>query len=55
MGAAKSGHASYVEDDHGNVIVAHLCARPLLPELACTLGRETALQKMRWTPEGGCA
>ncbi|MBE0091699.1 glycoside hydrolase family 43 protein [Raoultella planticola] len=48
----KSGHASYVEDDHGNVIVAHLCARPLLPELACTLGRETALQKMRWTPEG---
>lgn len=48
----KSGHASYTEDEQGNVILAHLCARPLLPELACTLGRETALQKMCWTSDG---
>lgn len=48
----KSGHASYTEDQQGNVILAHLCSRPLLPELACTLGRETALQKMHWTADG---
>lgn len=48
----KSGHASYTEDEQGNVILAHLCARPLLPELACPLGRETALQKMCWTTDG---
>ena len=30
----------------------HLCARPLLPELRCVLGRETAMQKMFWTDDG---
>ena len=32
--------------------VAHICARPLLPELRCMLGRETALQKVEWTTDG---
>jgi xylan 1,4-beta-xylosidase len=45
----KSGHASYVENEEGEVFLVHLCSRPFLPELACTLGRETAIQKMYWT------
>lgn len=48
----KSGHGSYVETSCGEVYLAHLCARPFVPELRCTLGRETALQKMKWTEEG---
>ncbi len=48
----KSGHGSYVDLPDGEVYLAHLCARPFVPELRCTLGRETALQKMTWTEEG---
>ncbi len=45
----KSGHGSYVETPGGEVYLAHLAARPFVPELCCTLGRETAIQKMVWT------
>ena len=48
----KSGHGSYVETQNGEVYLMHLCARPFVPELRCTLGRETALQKMMWTEDG---
>ncbi len=48
----KCGHGSYVETSLGEVYLAHLCARPFTPELRCTLGRETALQKMYWTEDG---
>ncbi|MCD7866630.1 MAG: glycoside hydrolase family 43 protein [Clostridiales bacterium] len=48
----KSGHGSYVETPKGEVYMLHLCARPFIPELRCTLGRETALQKMQWTEDG---
>lgn len=48
----KCGHGSYVETSLGEVYLAHLCARPFMPELRCTLGRETALQKMVWTEDG---
>ena len=48
----KSGHASYVETSLGEVYLVHLCARPFAPELRCTLGRETAIQKMKWTEDG---
>ena len=48
----KSGHGSYVELPTGEVYLVHLCARPFVPDLFCTLGRETAIQKMKWT-EGG--
>lgn len=48
----KSGHGSYVELPTGEVYLLHLCARPFVPELRCTLGRETAIQKMCWTPDG---
>lgn len=48
----KSGHGSYVELPTGEVYLFHLCARPSVPELCSTLGRETAIQKMCWTREG---
>lgn len=48
----KSGHGSYVETPLGEVYLLHLCARPFVPELRCTLGRETAIQKMKWTEDG---
>lgn len=48
----KSGHGSYVETQLGEVYLVHLTARPFVPELRCTLGRETAIQKMKWTEDG---
>lgn len=48
----KSGHGSYVETGAGETYLVHLTARPFVPELRCTLGRETAIQKMRWTEDG---
>ena len=48
----KSGHGSYVETPQGEVYLLHLCSRPFVPELRCTLGRETAIQKMKWTEDG---
>ena len=32
--------------------MVHLTARPFVPELRCTLGRETAIQRMKWTEDG---
>lgn len=57
----KSGHGSYVDLPNGETYLVHLTARPFVPELRCTLGRETAIQKMQWTADGwlrmanGCA
>ena len=48
----KAGHGSYVETQLGEVYLVHLCSRPFRPELRCTLGRETAIQKMKWTEDG---
>lgn len=48
----KSGHASYVELDNGEVWLAHLTARPFTENLRCTLGRETAIQGVKWTEDG---
>lgn len=48
----KSGHGSYVETPQGEVYLVHLTSRPFVPELRCTLGRETAIQKMAWTKDG---
>ena len=48
----KSGHASYVDLPNGETWLVHLTARPFVPELRCTLGRETAIQRMKWTEDG---
>lgn len=58
-GLQKAGHASYVETPSGEVYATHLCARPFVtddPDIVsryrCSLGRETAIQKMMWTEDG---
>lgn len=48
----KSGHGSYVETPDGEVWLTHLCSRPFRDTLRCSLGRETAIQKMQWTEDG---
>ncbi len=48
----KSGHGSYVITQGGETYLVHLTSRPFVPELRCTLGRETAIQKMCWTDDG---
>ena len=48
----KSGHASYVDLPNGETWLVHLTSRPFVPELRCTLGRETAIQRMKWTEDG---
>ncbi|WP_230315246.1 MULTISPECIES: glycoside hydrolase family 43 protein [Enterococcus] len=44
----KSGHASFVHVSEDEWYVVHICARPLTERGNCTLGRETALQKIEW-------
>lgn len=51
-GLQKSGHGSLVETTGGEWYMAHLCGRPVMPQMRCVLGRETALQKMMWTDDG---
>ena len=48
----KCGHGSYIDTPEGETWLVHLCARPFTPELRCTLGRETAIQRMIWTEDG---
>ena len=48
----KAGHGSLVDTPGGEWFVAHLCARPVEPQRQSLLGRETALQKVEWTPDG---
>jgi xylan 1,4-beta-xylosidase len=44
----KSGHADLVETQDGEWYMVHLCSRPLPQSRHCTLGRETAIQKVEW-------
>lgn len=48
----KCGHADIVETQQGEWYMVHLCSRPLNGEKWCTLGRETAIQKMVWDEAG---
>lgn len=48
----KGGHGSYVDLPNGETYMVFHCARPFVPELRCTLGRETAIQRMKWTEDG---
>ncbi|GAA4629609.1 glycoside hydrolase family 43 protein [Actinoallomurus vinaceus] len=48
----KVGHGCLVETGSGEWYVAHICARPYTPRGRCVLGRETALQRVVWTPDG---
>lgn len=46
-----AGHASLVDTPAGDWYIAHLCTRPIEGKFHL-LGRETALQKVRWDTEG---
>lgn len=48
----KCGHGSLVETQGGEWYLAHLCSRPLNGQKWCTLGRETAIQKMILDDDG---
>ena len=48
----RAGHADLVETQTGETYLVHLCGRPLRNRGRCTLGRETAIQKMNWTDDG---
>ena len=48
----RAGHGSLVETQDGETYMAYLCGRPLPNRGRCVLGRETAIQKMVWSPDG---
>jgi xylan 1,4-beta-xylosidase len=49
---ARAGHGDLVELADGTPWMAYLCGRPLPGRQRCVLGRETALQPMRWCDDG---
>jgi xylan 1,4-beta-xylosidase len=49
---ARAGHGDLVELADGTPWMAYLCGRPLSGRQRCVLGRETALQPMRWCEDG---
>jgi len=44
----RAGHADLVETKAGETYLVYLCGRPLRNRGRCTLGRETAIQRMKW-------
>jgi xylan 1,4-beta-xylosidase len=48
----RAGHADLVETQNGETYMVYLCGRPLRNRGRCTLGRETAIQKMVWGEDG---
>ncbi len=48
----RAGHADLVETQTGEVCMVHLCGRPIQSRGRCTLGRETAIQRMVWCDDG---
>ncbi len=44
----RAGHGDLVATPEGETYLVHLCGRPLTNRGACTLGRETAIQKVDW-------
>jgi xylan 1,4-beta-xylosidase len=48
----RAGHADLVDTSDGSTYMVYLCGRPLPNRGRCTLGRETAIQKMVWGSDG---
>jgi xylan 1,4-beta-xylosidase len=48
----RAGHADLVDTPQGDTYMMYLCGRPLPNRGRCTLGRETAIQRMRWCEDG---
>jgi xylan 1,4-beta-xylosidase len=52
LALTRAGHGDIVELADGTTWMAYLCGRPLPGRDRCVLGRETALQPMRWGADG---
>ncbi|MEG3165274.1 glycoside hydrolase family 43 protein [Sphingomonas sp. PB2P19] len=48
----RTGHGDLVETPAGETWMVYLCGRPLPRSDRCVLGRETAIQPMRWDDDG---
>jgi xylan 1,4-beta-xylosidase len=48
----RAGHADLVETPGGETYMVYLCGRPIRNRGRCTLGRETAIQRMVWSEDG---
>jgi xylan 1,4-beta-xylosidase len=48
----RAGHADLVDTQGGETYMVYLCGRPLKNRGRCVLGRETAIQKMKWGNDG---
>jgi xylan 1,4-beta-xylosidase len=48
----RAGHADLVDTPAGETFMVYLCGRPLPNRGRCTLGRETAIQRMEWSADG---
>ncbi|MFN3807930.1 glycoside hydrolase family 43 protein [Asticcacaulis sp.] len=48
----RAGHGDLVEARDGTPLLVYLCGRPLPNRGRCVLGRETAIQPMRWDKDG---
>ena len=48
----RAGHADLVDTPDGQTYMVYLCGRPLPNRGTCTLGRETAIQAVRWGDDG---
>ncbi len=48
----RTGHADLVETQDREWYMVHLCGRPLPSKGRSIMGRETAIQKVRWTDDG---
>lgn len=48
----RAGHADLVEAPDGTPWMVYLCGRPLPNRGRCVMGRETAIQPMRWGDDG---
>ncbi len=48
----RAGHADFVDTQDGETYMVYLCGRPLRNRGRCTLGRETAIARMQWGPDG---
>ena len=48
----RAGHADLVHTPEGEPWLVYLCGRPLPNRGRCVLGRETAIQPMRWDADG---
>lgn len=51
-GLQRAGHADLVDGPDGTPWLAYLCGRPLPNRGRCVMGRETAIQPMRWDADG---